>query len=245
MTKKETTQTLKAIAEIQSARSEGETVRENARKMCAAVGYDAFREAVAAAVKSMANDGRISRDNKSRAAAVETCNECGEYIPGGDAGTIHPAHLDQLAAIVFTTTRDELEPAPAPDYITRPTYNGPTPPRGAALVWFWRACSAYNLAARITGADKVTQSEYNAARKILDSVQRYALADARQWERANTSERYANSETAREDEKRLTARREKLAAGLARYGVRLVNFGLYPSIIDEDGRDLYALHFFN
>lgn len=126
--------------------------------------------------------------------------------------------------------------------ITRPTYYGQ---KGRALVWYWRACSAFDLAARITSADKVTESDYNAAKDLLNRVTRYACNAARQWERANTYERYANSQQARDDEKRLDARREKLQAALKRYGVKMVNYGLYPSIIDDDGRDLNALHFFN
>lgn len=124
----------------------------------------------------------------------------------------------------------------------RPTYYGQ---KGRALVWYWRACSAYGLAERKTGAGKVTESDYNAASDLLKRVTRYALASAHQWEWANNSERYGNSEQAREDEKRLDRRRERLQAELKAYGVKMVNYGLYPSIIDEDRHDLNALHFFN
>lgn len=117
--------------------------------------------------------------------------------------------------------------------------------KGRALVWYWRACSAYDLAERKTGAEKVTESDYNAAADLLKRVTRYALADAHQWERANTFERYANSQACEDDEKRLQARRERLQKELNAYGVKMVNYGLYPSIIDGDGRDLGALHFFD
>lgn len=139
----------------------------------------------------------------------------------------------------MTTTANNLQEFNA---MERPTYYGQ---KGRALVWYWRACSAYSLAERKTGAGKVAERDYNAAADLLKRVTRYALADAHQWERANTYERYANSQTARDDEIRLEARRNRLQEELKAYGVKMVNYGLYPSIIDEDGHDLNALHFFN
>lgn len=141
------------------------------------------------------------------------------------------------------------DPAPA-DIVERPTYYGQ---KGRDLVWFWRAQSAYNLAAMIDG-ENVTREEYEAARKLLDSCQRYALADAAQWGRANTYEHYANSEQCKQDEKRLDERRARLNGRLSRYGVMMFNYGLFPEIvkIDEEGKktncysraDGVALHFF-
>lgn len=112
----------------------------------------------------------------------------------------------------------------------RPVYYGQ---KGRALVWYWRAVAAYNLAARIDG-EEVSREEYDAAAKLLDSCQRYALADAHQWERVNSSERYCNSTQRKEDEKKLDARRASLQKRLARYGVKMENFGLYPSICYTD-----------
>lgn len=113
-----------------------------------------------------------------------------------------------------------------------------------AMVWFHRAVSAYDLAARLE-AD-VTEESRDAAAKLLDSIQRYALADAREWERENSSERYCNSRYHKDREKMLDRRRERLQKQLAKYGCKLVNYGLYPSIVDtKTGADLYALHYFD
>lgn len=130
--------------------------------------------------------------------------------------------------------------------ITRPEWNKYI--KGRAIVWYRRECSAYDLAKRITG-ENVTETEYNIAFNLLNRVQRYALADAAQWERANTYEKYCNSKSCEEDEKRLDRRREKLQKELDRYNVKLVNYGLYPAIIHVESngyeRDLYALHYFD
>lgn len=113
-----------------------------------------------------------------------------------------------------------------------------------AETWFRRSVSAYGLAARIN--PEVTEEAQAAAAKILDSVQRYALADAREWERENSSERYCNSQYHKEREAALDRRRERLQKALQPYGVRLVNYGLYPSIIDvATDRNLYMLHYFD
>lgn len=128
-------------------------------------------------------------------------------------------------------------------YIDRPAWS-PAIKGRRAEVWHWRYCSAWDLAAIVCG-DAVTESEYNAALKLLDSVQRYALADAAEWERENSSERYCNSAYHKEREKQLDARRERLQKQLARYGLRLVNYGLYPSIVDGSGCTHYLLHYFD
>lgn len=113
-----------------------------------------------------------------------------------------------------------------------------------AEVWFRRAVSAYDLAARL--APEVTEEARDAAAKLLDSIQRYALADAREWERENDSERYQASDLHKERQKALDHRRERLQKQLAKYGCKLVNYGLYPSIIDtETGANLHALHYFD
>lgn len=116
------------------------------------------------------------------------------------------------------------------EIVDRPVYYGQ---KGRALVWYWRACSAYNLASIIDG-EQVTREEYDKASKLLDSCQRYALANARQSERDSTYENYANSKQREADENRLNRRREKLQKQLARYGLWLNNFGLYPTICYND-----------
>src|SRR5699024_1101397 len=104
---------------------------------------------------------------------------------------------------------------------TKPTYYGQT---GRALVWYHRHCAAYQLAQRVCKPDAVTEGEKAQAMDLLNSVVRYALKDARQWERANTFERYANSLQSKEDESRNDRTREKLQKRLARYGVKLENY---------------------
>lgn len=128
-------------------------------------------------------------------------------------------------------------------YIDRPVWN-PAIKTRRAEVWHWRYCSAWDLASIIDG-EKVTETEYNAALALLDSVQRYALADAAEWERENSSERYCNSAYHKQREKQLDARRERLQKRLARYGLKLVNYGLYPSIVDSAGNNKYFLHYFD
>ena len=128
-------------------------------------------------------------------------------------------------------------------YIDRPVWT-PAIKGRRAEVWHWRYCSAWDLASIIDG-EKVTETEYNAALALLDSVQRYALADAREWERENSSERYCNSAYHKERAKQLDARRERLKKRLERYGLQLVNYGLYPSIVDSNGNNKYFLHYFD
>ena len=112
-----------------------------------------------------------------------------------------------------------------------------------AQVWYCRRKSAWELASRIDG-EQVTRAEYDAAASLLDRIQRYALAAAREWEAENSSERYCNSRTHAHKEELLDARRDRLQNELKRYGLRLVNYGLYPSVEDDAGVDQYALHYF-
>lgn len=115
------------------------------------------------------------------------------------------------------------------EYMARPEWIGQKSRR--ALVMYWRACAAWDMAYSANqDAEGVTRDEWAAAYALLDSCMRYGRAAARQWELANTSERYANVTQCEQDEKRLDARREKLQRRLAAYGARLVNYGLYPSI---------------
>ena len=128
-------------------------------------------------------------------------------------------------------------------YIDRPVWS-PAIKGRRAETWHYRYCSAWDLASIIDG-ERVTETEYNAALALLDSVQRYALADAAEWERENSSERYCNSAYHKQREKQLDARRERLKKRLERYGLRLVNYGLYPSVVDSNGNDKYFLHYFD
>ena len=129
------------------------------------------------------------------------------------------------------------------NYIDRPVWT-PAIKGRRAEVWHWRYCSAWDLAS-IIDVEKVTETEYNAALALLDSIQRYALADAAEWERENSSERYCNSAYHKQREKQLDARRERLKKRLERYGLQLVNYGLYPSIVDSNGNKKYFLHYFD
>ena len=128
------------------------------------------------------------------------------------------------------------------NYIDRPVWNPAI--KGRSVVWHYRHCSAWDLASIIDGC-QVTETEYNAALALLDSVQRYALADAAEWERENSSERYCNSAYHAKRERQLDARRDRLQKRLDRYGLKLVNYGLYPSIVDSNGYTLNLLHYFN
>ncbi len=113
-----------------------------------------------------------------------------------------------------------------------------------AEVWFHRSVSAWDMANRISPV--VTEESKEAAAKLLDRVQRYALADAREWEKENSSERYCNSLTHKEREKMLDRRRERLQKELKEYRINLVNYGLYPSLVDEEtGETLSYLHYFD
>jgi hypothetical protein len=128
------------------------------------------------------------------------------------------------------------------NYISRPEWNNAI--KGRSLVWYWRYCSAWDLASILEG-EKVTEEEYNEALKLLDSVQRYALADASEWEKENSSEWYCNSTYHKERERQLDARRERLQKRLSRYGLKMVNYGLYPTIVDQDNNAKHMLHYFD
>lgn len=128
-------------------------------------------------------------------------------------------------------------------YIDRPVWS-PAIKGRRAETWHYRYCSAWDLASIIDG-ERVTETEYNAALALLDSIQRYALADAAEWERENSSERYCNSAYHKQREKQLDARRGRLKKRLERYGLQLVNYGLYPSIVDSNGNNKYFLHYFD
>lgn len=129
------------------------------------------------------------------------------------------------------------------NYISRPVWT-PAIKGRRAETWHWRYCSAWDLAAIVCG-ENVTETEYNAALALLDSIQRYALADAAEWERENSSEKYCNSAYHKQREMQLDARRDRLQKRLARYELRLVNYGLYPTIIDAAGNSKNFLHYFD
>lgn len=127
---------------------------------------------------------------------------------------------------------------------TRPQYDKYAHRTRRAFIWLQRAQSAYDLAARLNPAPTV--DDVDAAARLLDSIQRYALADVREWEAANSSERYYNSTEHKRREKMLDARRARLQERLKPYRVHLDNYGLYPSIVDDSTRDtLHYLHYFD
>lgn len=126
----------------------------------------------------------------------------------------------------------------------RPVWNNYAMRTKRARVWYYRAKSAYELAARISNPPTV--DDVDAAAKLLDSVQRYALADAREWEAENSSESYCNSQAHKDRQAMLDRHREKLQKRLAAYGCKLENYGLFPTVIDAKTREgLHALHYFD
>lgn len=125
--------------------------------------------------------------------------------------------------------------------ISRPVWSDSIRGRRAEI-WFRRSVSAWDLAARL---GDVTEDSKAAAAKLLDSIQRYALADVREWEMENSSERYYNSNAHKYRAEMLDRRRERLEKALAIYRCRLVNYGLYPSVVDIDTKEtLNFLHYF-
>jgi hypothetical protein len=100
-----------------------------------------------------------------------------------------------------------------------------------------RAVWAYDLC-KVGAADVSDEQRYRKAVTLLNAVNRYACAAARQWERANTYERYANSRQCELDEKALDDRRAKLQKRLAEYGAHLESFGLHPTIRDSQNRQI-------
>ena len=129
------------------------------------------------------------------------------------------------------------------NYVSRPVWSNAIKGKRNE-VWFYRYRSAWELASIVCG-DKVTEDEYNEALKLLDSVQRYALADAAEWERENSSERYCNSQYHKDRERQLDARRARLHNRLQRYGLKMINYGLYPTIVNSSGSNMYMLHYFD
>lgn len=88
-----------------------------------------------------------------------------------------------------------------------------------------RYAAAEILAARGDG-------DVDKAYSLIRRIARYALADVRQWERDNLEELY-NERQSVETERRLNACRARLDYDLStNYGARLVNYGLYPSIVE-------------
>lgn len=103
-----------------------------------------------------------------------------------------------------------------------------------------RYAAAETLAAR---GDGDVEKAYSLIRRIA----RYALADARQWERDNTEGLY-NEQQSIHAERLLNARRANLDYELStNYGVRLVNYGLYPSIEEcgNEGREVCSVAYYD
>jgi hypothetical protein len=92
--------------------------------------------------------------------------------------------------------------------------------------WAWTLCTH--------NGEQATRERYEKALTLLTAVNRYACADARQWEAANSSERYCNSKQCEQDEKALDKRRANINKRLAEFAAHLESFGLYPSICNAD-----------
>lgn len=138
------------------------------------------------------------------------------------------------------------------DYTARPISGDYECRNHRACVWYNRARAAFDLAtldALTTEADKaadrVPTEAYEKAKKLLDSVQRWGLADARAWELDNDS-RYYNSEWLKTRQAQLAKRRVKLNKELATYGLQIDIYGLYPCIreIAKPGTDMNLLYWF-
>ena len=103
MNKRETMKAAQTLASIHNSRN-GEKVADVVNKAAHTLGGLVLVETVAAIVQSCAHDGRISQANKDHAAQIETAT-AGAFFSGVDS--IHPAHVDQLAAHIFKHA-DEL-----------------------------------------------------------------------------------------------------------------------------------------
>lgn len=89
-------------------------------------------------------------------------------------------------------------------------------------VWDSRNRNAHKLAKMGDG------NEEKAMSLILRTI-RYALAEAHEWERENTSEWYCNSHEAKHKAALLEKRRANLEREWNEYGLTMVNYGLYPT----------------
>lgn len=106
-------------------------------------------------------------------------------------------------------------------------------------VWGSRYRNAHKLAEMGDG------NEDKALDLILRTI-RYALADAREWERQNNDERYYNSARAAHKNELLRKRRAGLEAEWNAYGLTLVNYGLYPTVTShKGGSDVIELAYFD
>ena len=103
MNKRETMKAAQTLASIHNSRN-GEKVADVVKKAAHTLGGLVLVETVAAIVQNLAHDGRISQANKDHAAQIETAT-AGAFFSGVDS--IHPAHVDQLAAHIFKHA-DEL-----------------------------------------------------------------------------------------------------------------------------------------
>lgn len=92
----------------------------------------------------------------------------------------------------------------------------------SSRVWESRNRNAQKLAGMGDG------NEEKAMSLILRTI-RYALADAHEWERENTSEWYCNSREAEHKVALLEKRRANLEREWNEYGLTMVNYGLYPT----------------
>ncbi len=116
-------------------------------------------------------------------------------------------------------------------------------------VWYQRHVSAWELADMTGGA---TAEHVEECGKLLDSIQRHALAAARHWEADNDPRNFDRDGKPRpahqREEERLQTRCTKLKKRLEDLtggALRLESHGLYLSVVDKRGRDMYMLHWFD
>lgn len=106
-------------------------------------------------------------------------------------------------------------------------------------VWESRIHNAISLA-------QMGDGDYDKAMSLILRTIRYALADAREWERQNNDARYGNSPQAKHRTELLKKRRERLNSEWAEYGLTIVNYGLYPTVTThKGGSDVISLCYFD
>jgi DNA invertase Pin-like site-specific DNA recombinase len=110
----------------------------------------------------------------------------------------------------------------------------------SSRVWESRNRNAHKLAEMGDG------NEEKAMSLILRTI-RYALADAHEFERENTSERYRNSRAHEHKAELLGRRRANLEREWNEYGLTMVNYGPYPTINDllSGTQDVIHLAYFD
>ena len=106
-------------------------------------------------------------------------------------------------------------------------------------VWTSRYLNAHKLA-------DMGDGDFDKALDLINRTIRFAIADAREWERDNDSEylRY-HAERHAHQEELLAKRRERLQEEWGKYGLTMVWYGLYPTITTAKGQGevIYLAYF--